>query len=379
MPNNSNRSFLGRLIPKSDKDSSSDGISTHFTEALARYLEGGKEDTKLINLRGSEVQPALQYMQRLYDEDRRWETFTNKHCKAPAKKSRLVHVIVKLSQQSGELPQSLYLRVNLTNRDAERGGGFADIFRGRLRNHDVALKRLRYFCNMTSEERQQNSMDFAREALLWRQMKHENVLEFHGIDMVQFPSMPCMVLPWVEHGNIRHYMKNAPSECSVAQRNKWLSQTANGLTYLHEQNVVHGDVRGANIMISLDKIAKLADFGLSVFAGERSRSFHSQRGGVERWMAPELLDPDLPSSRPTKMSDVYSFGVLCCEIYSASDPYWETDNDKHVGKMIVAGVRPTIPSNMDNWFSALATECWNAEINKRPTISDVAARLSTVI
>lgn len=67
-------------------------------------------------------------------------------------------------------------------------------------------------------------------------------------------------------------------------------------------------------MISLDKIAKLADFGLSVFAGERSRSFHSQRGGVDRWMAPELLDPDLPSSRPTKMSDVYSFGVLCCEV-----------------------------------------------------------------
>ncbi|KAK7686485.1 hypothetical protein QCA50_010082 [Cerrena zonata] len=348
-------------------------------EALAKYVEGDKDNAKLINLRGIEVQPALLYMQRLYDDDKRWKKFTKKHCKVAAEKSRLIHVIVKLSQQSGELPLSLYLRVDQVNSDAERRGNYADVFRGKLRDHDVALKRLIYFSAMTAEERQQHSNNFAREALMWRQMKHENVLELYGIDIVRFPGSSCMVLPWVEHGNIREYMRKAPSESSDVQKNKWLSQTANGLTYLHEQNIVHGDIRGANILISTDKVAKLADFGLSVFAGEESRSFHSQRGGLERWMAPELLNTEGPSSRPTKMSDVYSFGPLCCEIYSDKDPVWETVNEEHVGKMIVAGARPTIPTNMNDWFSALVTECWNVDIDKRPMISDVAARLSTVV
>lgn len=56
---------MGRLIPKSDKDSSSDGLSTQFMEALAKYVEGDKDNAKLINLRGIEVQPALKYMQRV--------------------------------------------------------------------------------------------------------------------------------------------------------------------------------------------------------------------------------------------------------------------------------------------------------------------------
>ena len=67
----------------------------------------------------------------------------------------------------------------------------------------------------------------------------------------------------------------------------------------------------------IDGIAKLADFGLSVFAGEYSKSFHSLRGGVCAWQAPELVHPELfdkTSIRPTKQSDVYSFAMVCCEV-----------------------------------------------------------------
>lgn len=72
-----------------------------------------------------------------------------------------------------------------------------------------------------------------------------------------------------------------------------------------------------NVLISDDDTALLCDFGLSVFASDHSNNYSSQRGGHDRCMAPELMDPGkfgLVSTRPTFASDVYSLGCLCYEV-----------------------------------------------------------------
>ncbi|CAL1693920.1 unnamed protein product [Somion occarium] len=236
---------------------------------------------------------------------------------------------------------------------------------------------------MTREETQQTSkiQDFARESLLWLQLQHENVVHLLGIDVERFPGMPCMVLPWMESGNIRNYMEK--KTFPVVQLNQWLREVAEGLTYLHDEQVVHGDLRGTNILMSEDGVAKLADFGLSVFAGERSKSFHSLRGGSERWMAPELLDPEamnLISTRPTLASDVYSFGIVCVEIYTCEKPFHAHTNDNHVRKIVGAGGRPEKPSDplkaiMDDDLFDLVCSCWQHQPSDRPPISTVLQQL----
>ena len=60
---------------------------------------------------------------------------------------------------------------------------------------------------------------------------------------------------------------------------------------------------------------KIGDFGLSVFDGEWSGEFGSQRGGNPRWLAPELLLPGpYKRPRPTFSSDIYSFAMVCIEV-----------------------------------------------------------------
>lgn len=152
--------------------------------------------------------------------------------------------------------------------------------------------------------------------------------------------------------------------------------------------------------MSEDGVAKLADFGLSVFAGERSKSFHSLRGGSERWMAPELLDPEamnLISTRPTLASDVYSFGIVCVEvsinldsspiithtsieIYTCEKPFHAHTNDNHVRKIVGAGGRPEKPSDplkaiMDDDLFDLVCSCWQHQPSDRPPISTVLQQL----
>lgn len=108
-----------------------------------------------------------------------------------------------------------------------------------------------------------------------------------------------------------------------------------GLAYLHNEGIVHGDLRGVrfqstmklslqtkgifqpNILVDIDRTVKLADFGLAVFAEGASRNYGSTRGGNARWLAPELIYPEhfgLTSDRPTRTGDVFALGCVCVEV-----------------------------------------------------------------
>jgi serine/threonine protein kinase len=96
-----------------------------------------------------------------------------------------------------------------------------------------------------------------------------------------------------------------------------LLEIAQGLVYLHSQDIIHGDLRGANILVDDNWHVRLADFGLAVFASATVATGSSHRGGSARWMSPELLSPQscgLEKSQRTFASDVYSFACVCIEV-----------------------------------------------------------------
>lgn len=101
------------------------------------------------------------------------------------------------------------------------GGSFGDIYRGKLNGMDIALKRLRIFANTTPKEVEKLNavwnfeyrtylmglliymvQDFCVEAVVWRHLKHVNVLPFLGVDLQTFKPHLCMVSPWMQNGNV---------------------------------------------------------------------------------------------------------------------------------------------------------------------------------
>ncbi|KDQ14709.1 hypothetical protein BOTBODRAFT_73750, partial [Botryobasidium botryosum FD-172 SS1] len=127
-----------------------------------------------------------------------------------------------------------------------------------------------------------------REVAAWKDLRHTNVLPFIGV--FEQNSRIYMLSPWMEKGELIRFLRQNPK----ADRKKLLLQIAEGLRYLHTLDpvVVHGDLRGANILITDAGEACLADFGLShrVINGAvegNSTTWHA--AGNPRWQAPELL------------------------------------------------------------------------------------------
>jgi hypothetical protein len=108
-----------------------------------------------------------------------------------------------------------------------------------------------------------------REALLWRQLSHPYILPFLGVDAETFASRNalCLVSPWMERGTLKQYITsdsyNPPvdrhrlvrnflyslvSFCSLAQTQ--LHEVAQGIDYLHDESMVHGDINWVKINLS---------------------------------------------------------------------------------------------------------------------------------
>ncbi|KAJ7619319.1 kinase-like domain-containing protein [Roridomyces roridus] len=210
-----------------------------------------------------------------------------------------------------------------------------------------------------------------REALRWKGLDHPNILPFIGLDTKTFPNSLCMVSPWMEHGTVLQHL-NLYSRANV---NKLLFEIAQGIQYLHSRNIVHGDLRGVNILIKRDWVPCLADFGLSAFTDLAPGTKSYSLGGGLHWMAPELIDPTRFGLKfvRTPATDIYAFGCVCFELYTGRPPFFELSEAAALFR-VIGGERAQRPDGepriSDDLWSAITTY-WAEGPTSRPTIETV--------
>ncbi|KAG8792909.1 hypothetical protein FRC12_004495 [Ceratobasidium sp. 428] len=189
-------------------------------------------------------------------------------------------------------------------------GGFGDVYRGVLKdNQQVAIKCFRSRLGMTEQAHTDRGAlkAIARELYAWSKLKHEHVLPLLGV--VNYRGSIGLVSPWMHNGSLPQYLLRYPrtNRCNLS------IQVAEGVVYLHSQNIIHGDLKGVNILISDDGHALITDFGNTVL-NEYSLSLVSSSttcGMSMRWAAPEILTGE--GRRSTK-SDIYALGMVSAYI-----------------------------------------------------------------
>ncbi|EEB91723.1 hypothetical protein MPER_09873 [Moniliophthora perniciosa FA553] len=153
---------------------------------------------------------------------------------------------------------------------------------------------------------QQLLKEYLREVIVWRQLKHPNILPCLGLYYLDnSPERMCLVSPWMDNGNLTDFLKDHPRES--VDRILIMYDVANGLSYLHGSKIIHGDLKGVNILITPSRRACLADFGLSRVADSQvfkisPSSAHTT--GTVRWLAPEVHR----GMNTSLESDIYAYG-----------------------------------------------------------------------
>ncbi|KAJ7819527.1 kinase-like domain-containing protein, partial [Mycena leptocephala] len=320
----------------------------------------------LLACRGSDAQSVLNLLQSLLDMD-----------STLPMRPLLFKALIRLSRASGLHPECLPLGIIPRLGQLVAGGGFGDIYKGVISEHVVAIKIIKVY---DYSDKQAVLKAFGREALIWRQLSHPNLLPFLGIYHVE--GRPCLVSPWMENGNVMQFLK-IYRNFSEQQRLSFILDVALGLKYLHQNNVVHGDLKGVlNILVTPSARACIADFGLSSIAHATSQKFthtttDATQGGTARYLPPELISGD---RKKHFVSDIYSFACVGYEILTGNVPFHQIREDVTVALKVLDGERPLRPALPSSTFPldelwALFEGCWKDDPEIRPTAVEIVEQL----
>src|SRR3954464_5334687 len=192
-------------------------------------------------------------------------------------------------------------------------GGMSSVFRAhdRLLERTVALKVLheQYTADAEYVER------FRREARSVATLSHPNIVTV--IDRGEHDGRQFIVFEYVEGENLKRLIeRRGPSPVSTAL--ELGMQISRGLSFAHQQGLVHRDVKPQNILLNGDGQAKVTDFGIA-------RSMDVQHGmtqtgtvlGTSDYIAPEQAQ----GQRVDEHTDVYSLGVVLYELLTTEVPF----------------------------------------------------------
>ncbi|KAF9643955.1 hypothetical protein BDM02DRAFT_3175321 [Thelephora ganbajun] len=253
-------------------------------------------------------------------------------------------------------------------------GGFADVWKEKYCGRDVAVKVIRIYSNSNL---QKITGRFCKEVVTWKHLQHPNVLPLIGVSMSK--TLFAMTSDWMVNGSISTFVKAHPN----ADRLGLLKGVAKGLIYIHDEGMIHGDLKGANILIDQNLQARLADFGLLTIISDPANLLTSSsytQGGTLRWMSPELIDPQrfgFEKGHLTKSSDCYALGMVIYEIISGNLPFHEHANPAFLVR-VLTGEHPTRGVGFPENLWKMLELCWSSHPN-RPSIEHVLQCLEMVL
>ncbi len=251
-------------------------------------------------------------------------------------------------------------------------GSFGKVYLGQWCQQSVAIKTLEG--KLSAEDMH----EFTREVNILSRLRHKNVVQLYGACIEA--ERPCLVMEHLEKGSLYRVLHGSVAKTAAEktekvepltpeQQKQFALELARGLFYLHNQNILHCDLKSANILVGANNEIKIADFGLSKTKAASIASLNKTSQAIQ-WLAPECFKRDTVY---TKAADVYSYGVILCEIVTGKKPFADCKDD--VAKLVQAGKREPLPKEMPAVYRTLIQQCWQQDPIQRPNLSTIIEQL----
>ncbi|OMJ87702.1 hypothetical protein SteCoe_10546 [Stentor coeruleus] len=210
-------------------------------------------------------------------------------------------------------------------------------------------------------------LNMKKEVSLLRNLAHENIVQYYQTDLSEDMSGIDILLEYVPGGSLKRILQKF--KClEVPIIRKYARQLVLGLQYLHDNSIIHRDLKSANVLISPSGVLKLTDFGSSRKFDDLEEHMTKSLKGSPYWMAPEVVN----RKGHNYSADIWSFGCVLIEMVTGHPPWSNYSHDaKEVLQLIAReGSYPDIP-NCEISLKNTIFSCVQRDPKIRPTPSEI--------
>ncbi|XP_069575206.1 STE20-like serine/threonine-protein kinase [Brachyistius frenatus] len=238
-------------------------------------------------------------------------------------------------------------------------GAFGKVFKAQNK-HTGILAAAKVIDTKTEEELE----DYMVEIDILASCDHQNIVKL--LDAFYFESKLWILIEFCAGGAVDAVMLELERPLTEPQIRVVCRQTLQALVYLHENKIIHRDLKAGNILLTLDGDVKLADFGVSA-KNTKTLQRRDSFIGTPYWMAPEVVMCETSKDRPYDYrADIWSLGVTLIELAQVEPPNHEM-NPMRVLLKIAKAEPPTLmqPSRWSPDFSDFLKRCLDKNVDNR--------------
>ena len=262
-----------------------------------------------------------------------------------------------------------YERVRVLGRGAH---GTAVLLRHRSSSDAVVSKELD-LSRLTPHDLQA----IENEVRILSSLSHENIIAYYASFPLADEPLLCVIMEYAEGGNLAdviaaHGRRSEPFPHHLVLR--WFAQLASALRHLHDNRVLHRDLKAQNVFLTLDQRVKLGDFGVSRQMSTATATLHTVVG-TPVYMSPEVMR----SESYGEPADMWALGVILYELIALRRPF----DGVHLAALILlvttsrADAEPLAQSGFPPalWELATSDGLLHADPSKRLTLPQLQTRV----
>lgn len=177
-----------------------------------------------------------------------------------------------------------------------------------------------------------------------------------------------IVMELCKNGALREVLKR---KISWPLKVRLALDISQGIAFLHDNGIIHRDIKTTNVLVDDQWRAKLCDFSFAIHNDSKSKRHYTY--GTEEFMSPEIafaLDFDLST-------DIFSFGILLCEIMTDIEPSIRKPQESFA--LNEEDIRSRVLPDCPEAFEALALQCCESDPSKRPSVATCVEELETIL
>ena len=242
---------------------------------------------------------------------------------------------------------------------------FAIIYwcRNKFNGYEMALRQVD--TRSPHKRLQQQVKASYQEMQVLRKLKHKHIVKCYGI--LRANDSISLLMEYIKGGSIHRLIlkQGALPEKDVST---FCQQILEGLIYLHENKIVHRDLKCINILLDDCNNCKLAGFSVSEHAENiRSTSGCNEPCGTAYWISPEIIQ----CKEYGWKSDIWSFGCTVFEMLNTKPPYRELSKPSALSKTANEGFIPSFPPEISDHCMVFVKNCFLKEPQLRPSAKDL--------